>query len=116
MQNVSFPHMEWAKIQTGTPLPVQLGFSGAAAPRGSAFREHGSGEPELQARIARRYGVGRDHVYLAGGCSLANFVAIAAFAGSGVTVAVETPRYTPLAEIPRGLGATVVEEKSYTDY
>jgi aspartate/methionine/tyrosine aminotransferase len=101
--------MEWAKAHSRHPLPVELGFSGAPRPPGADFREHGSGEPWLEARIARRYGVPRDHVYLIGGTSLANFVAIAAFCGPGRKVAVETPRYAPLAEIPRGLGARVVD-------
>jgi len=101
--------MEWAKAHTRHPLPVELGFSGARAPRGREFKEHGSGEPELEGWIARRYGVPGDHIYLVGGTSLANFVAIAAFCDAGDTVAVETPRYAPLAEVPRGLGAHVVD-------
>ncbi|HEX5139194.1 MAG TPA: pyridoxal phosphate-dependent aminotransferase [Planctomycetota bacterium] len=109
MRNALFPHMEWAKAHSRDPLPVELGFSGARAPKGPAFREHGSGNPELQARIARRYGVPDTHVYLVGGTSLANFVTIAAFCDAGDAVAVETPRYAPLAEIPRGLGATVLD-------
>jgi aspartate/methionine/tyrosine aminotransferase len=109
MRNALFPHMEWAKAHSRHPLPVELGFSGAKAPSGRGYREHGSGEPELEGKIARRYGVPKDHVYLVGGTSLANFVAIAAFCDAGDTVAVETPRYAPLAEIPRGLGATVVD-------
>lgn len=109
MRNALFPHMEWAKAHSRHPLPVELGFSGAKAPPGAAFREHGSGEPELEGRIARRYEVPKDHVYLVGGTSLANFVAIAALCDAGDTVAVETPRYAPLAEIPRGLGAAVVD-------
>jgi aspartate/methionine/tyrosine aminotransferase len=109
MRNALFPHMEWAKAHSRHPLPVELGFSGAKAPPGETFREHGSGEPELEGRIARRYGVPKDHVYLVGGTSLANFVTIAAFCDPGDTVAVETPRYAPLAEIPRGLGAHVID-------
>ena len=107
MRKALFPHMEWAKAHSRQPLPLELGFSGAAAPRGAAFREYGSGEPELQRRIARKYGVRRDQIYLLGGTSLANFVTIAAFCDPGELVAVETPRYAPLAEIPRSLGARV---------
>ena len=109
MRNAFFPHMEWAKTHTRTPLPVELGFSGAPRPAGAAYKEHGSGHPELQRRIARKYGVSADRVYLAGGTSLANFVTIAAFCDPGEVVAVETPRYAPLAEIPRSLGAEVVD-------
>lgn len=109
MRNALFPHMEWAKAHTAVPLPVELGFSGASRPRGVVWREHGSGHRELQGKIARRYGVSKDQIYLAGGTSLANFVAIAAYCDPGDTVAVETPRYAPLAEIPRSLGARVID-------
>ncbi len=109
MRNALVPQMEWAKAHSKNPLPVELGYSGAKAPRGPAFREHGSGEPELEGKIARRYGVPKDHVYLVGGTSLANFVAIAAFCDALDTVAVEAPCYAPLAEIPRSLGARVID-------
>ena len=109
MRNALFPHMEWAKAHSLYPLPVELGFSGAKAPKGPAYREHGSGDPVLEGKIAKRYGVPKDHVYVVAGTSLANFVAIAAFCDPGDTVAVETPRYAPLAEIPRGLGARIVD-------
>jgi aspartate/methionine/tyrosine aminotransferase len=107
--------MEWAKAHSRRPLPLELGFSGAAAPRGAAFVEYGSGEPELQRRIARKYGVRQDQIYLVGGTSLANFVTIAAFTDPGDVVAVETPRYAPLAEIPRGLGAQVRDVRQRPD-
>ena len=109
MRNGLFPHMEWAKAMSRNPLPIQLGFSGAANPEGEALREWGSGHPDLERRIAEKYGVSRDEIYLVGGTSLANFVAISAFCDPGETVAVESPRYAPLAEVPRSLGALVVD-------
>lgn len=109
MRNALFPHMEWAKAQVDRPLPVPLGWSGAAHPPGEAFEEHGPAERRLLARIARKYGVPRDHVYLCGGTSLGNFLAVAALCDPGDLVAVETPRYASLAEIPRNLGCRVVE-------
>lgn len=115
MRKALFPHMEWAKAHSRRPLPLELGFSGAAAPRGAAFREYGSGEPELQRKIARKYGVRRDQIYLLGGTSLANFVTIAAFLDPGETAAVESPRYAPLAEIPRSLGARVKDIRHRPD-
>ncbi len=115
MQNAYFPHMEWAKAHTRTPLRLELGFSGAARPKGAAFREHGSGAVDVERMVARKYGVKGDEVYLAGGTSLANFVTIAAFCGPGQPVAVETPRYAPLAEIPRGLGAPVIDVRRLPD-
>lgn len=115
MRNALFPHMEWAKAHTSDPLPVELGFSGAAHPPGRAFAEHGSGHPALERRIARKYGVAKDQVFLAGGASLANFLAIAAFTDPGETVAVETPRYAPFAAIPESLGAKVVSVRHRPD-
>ena len=53
MRTALFPHMEWAKAHSRHPLPVELGFSGAKAPSGRGYREHGSGEPELEGKIAR---------------------------------------------------------------
>jgi len=101
--------MEWAKAHTRNPLPIELGFSGASHPRGRHFEEFGSGHPALEHKVARRHGLSPEHVYLVGGTSLANFVTVAALCDPGDTVAVELPRYQPLAEIPRGLGARVVD-------
>lgn len=109
MQNALFPHMEWAKAQHGRPAPTPLGWSGAPHPRGADFEEHGHPEADLERRIARKYGVPKDHVYLVGGTSLGNFIAIAAFSDPGSTVLVETPRYGSLGEIPRGLGCKVLD-------
>ena len=36
MRNALFPHMEWTKAHSRDPLPVELGFSGAAHPAGAA--------------------------------------------------------------------------------
>ena len=109
MRKAKFPHMEWAKAHTEEPAPIELGFSGAGHPAGPNFREYVNGDPLLAGRIAKRYAVPADHVYLTGGTSLANFVTIAAFAGRGTRVAVELPHYAPLHEIPKGMGARVTE-------
>ncbi|MEM8883754.1 MAG: pyridoxal phosphate-dependent aminotransferase [Planctomycetota bacterium] len=115
MQKAKFPHMEWAKAHTADPLPIELGFSGAPHPPGVNHQEFGSGDPVLEGKIARKYRVPKDHVYLVGGTSLANFVALAAFTTPGKAVGVETPRYAPLAEIPAGLGADVIDIKRRKD-
>ena len=115
MQKAKFPHMEWAKTHTANPLPIELGFSGAPHPAGSAYDEHVSGAPVLEAKIARKYRVPKDHVYLVGGTSLANFVTFAALVERGAVVGVETPRYAPLAEVPRGLGARVLDIRRRAD-
>jgi aspartate/methionine/tyrosine aminotransferase len=111
MQKAKFPHMEWAKAHTLDPLPIELGFSGAGHPPGPNHQEFGSGDPVLAAKIARKYGVAKEQIYLVGGTSLANFVTLAAFTARDGVVGVETPRYAPLAEIPAGLGAKVVDIK-----
>ncbi|MHC4952779.1 MAG: pyridoxal phosphate-dependent aminotransferase [Planctomycetota bacterium] len=115
MQKAKFPHMEWAKAHTLDPAPIELGFSGAGRPPGAPYREFGSGDPVLEAKIASRYGVAPDHVYLTGGTSLANFVALAALVRRGGVVGVERPRYAPLAEIPEGLGGSIVDIRRRPD-
>jgi len=109
MQKAKFHHMLWAKAHTNSPAPFELGFSGAGHPTGPGYREFVSGDPVLQAKLARKYGVPEHHIYLTAGTGLANFVTLAAFVGRGDIVAVERPRYTPLAEIPGGLGGQVVD-------
>ncbi|MCZ6572388.1 MAG: pyridoxal phosphate-dependent aminotransferase [Planctomycetota bacterium] len=101
--------MEWVKARAAEPRPTPLHASGALPPAGEAFKEWSCGHTELERRIASRYGVRREQVYLLGGTSLANFVTLATLAGRGSRVAVETPGYHALAEIPRGLGAKVVD-------
>jgi len=115
MQKAKFPHMEWAKAHTNEPAEYELGFSGAGHPAGPSYREYVTGDPVLQAKLAHKYGVPENHVYLAGGTSLANFVTLAAFVGHGDVVAVELPRYTPLAEIPGGLGGQVIDVRRSPD-
>ncbi|MEE8103955.1 MAG: pyridoxal phosphate-dependent aminotransferase [Planctomycetota bacterium] len=104
-----------SKKASKNAISIQLGFSGAGNPGGSTLREYGSGHPELQAKLAGRFGVPRDHVYLVGGTSLANFISIAAFSDPGELVAVELPRYAPLAEVPRALGCEIADVLVHPD-
>lgn len=115
MQKAKFPHMLWAKAHAKDPAPIELGFSGAGRPAGPSYKEFVTGDPLIEGRIAQCYGVPQGHVYLTGGTSLANFVTIAAFAGRGAKVAVERPRYTPLSEIPKGLGARMTDLRRNRD-
>jgi len=107
--------MEWAKAHTDSPAPLELGFSWAGHPAGSNYREFVSGDPVLESKIGRKYGVPKNHVYLTAGTSLANFITLAAFVRRGKIVGVERPRYTPLAEIPGGLGGRVVDIPRHPD-
>ena len=58
--------------------------------------------------IAEHYGVGEDRVVQAGGCSGANFIAVAALVGAGDDVLVERPTYDPLLGAARLMGANIV--------
>jgi aspartate/methionine/tyrosine aminotransferase len=69
--------------------------------------ESPEGYPPLLEEIAKRYGVTRDRVATAGGCSGANFLACAAVLDTGDEVLVESPFYDPLPSCARMLGATI---------
>ncbi len=63
--------------------------------------------PELAHAIARRYGVPDDEVLATVGGSEADLLACLATVERDAPVAVESPTYFPLAEVPRILGARV---------
>ncbi|MEZ5289563.1 MAG: pyridoxal phosphate-dependent aminotransferase [Vicinamibacterales bacterium] len=65
------------------------------------------GYAPLVDRIAAHYGRSADAVATAGGCSGANFLAVAALVGAGDHVLVERPIYDPLVGICRLLGAEI---------
>jgi len=115
-----FELMHWAKRRL-EPAPYPLGGSGTRPPGPdesppvlppaagfSSFGDEG-GLPDLRSEIARVYGVAEDHVLVSDGASLANYTALAALAGPGERVLVETPTYASLAGIPRLAGADVLE-------
>jgi aspartate/methionine/tyrosine aminotransferase len=65
------------------------------------------GYPPLVEAIAHHYGVGRERVVTASGCSAANFLAIGALVGPGDTVLMEGPWYDQITGACRLLGAKV---------
>jgi aspartate/methionine/tyrosine aminotransferase len=65
------------------------------------------GYPPLVEAIAAHYGVARERVVTASGCSAANFLAIGALVGSGDTVLMEGPGYDQITGSCRLLGANV---------
>lgn len=69
--------------------------------------ESPDGYPPLLVAIAARYGLDSEHVATAGGCSGANFLAMAALIETGDDVLVESPGYDPLPAAASMLGARV---------
>ncbi len=66
-----------------------------------------NGYPPLVEAIARHYNVATSRIVSAGGCSGANFLAIAATVAAGDHVLVERPGYDPLLGACRLMGARV---------
>jgi hypothetical protein len=110
----TFEFMHWAKRWVGT-VPYCLGMSGTAPvtpeefppPRAPYAGPNYYGSPELKAALAGGYGVRPEQVLVSDGTSLANYNVLAALAGPGEGVLVETPAYPALAAIPRFHGAQV---------
>src|SRR5712691_2341066 len=109
------PYMEWAKTR---PAPaIDLAGSNLAACSLSDLPgareavdlagESPDGYAPLVEAIASCYGVAPDRVATAGGCSGANFLAMAALIEGGEEVLIESPNYDPLAGAARMLGASV---------
>lgn len=112
---VASAYMHWAKHQPpvryrlsasevphvrldALPLTLaDLDLDGASHPRYAPLRQ----------AIAARYGVREDMVVAADGCSMANFLAMAALVEPGDTVLVERPTYEPLLAVARFLGAKI---------
>ena len=65
------------------------------------------GYPPLQERLARKAGVSPDCIVAAGGTSMANYLALAAFLEPGDEALVEEPAYGPLVDAASYLGADV---------
>ena len=108
-------YMYWAKHQS----PVRYRLSASEVPHVRLDRLpltiadldlDGASHPgyaPLRAAIAARYGVDDDMVVAADGCSMANFLAMAALIAPGDRVLVERPAYEPMLAAARFLGAAV---------
>jgi aspartate/methionine/tyrosine aminotransferase len=108
-------YMYWAKQQRAVAFPLSrsevphlrmdslplaiadLDLDGASHPSYAPLRD----------RIAARYGVPADSVVAADGCSMANFLAMAALIAPGDKVLFERPAYEPMLATARFLGADV---------
>ncbi|HEY6146870.1 MAG TPA: pyridoxal phosphate-dependent aminotransferase [Thermoanaerobaculia bacterium] len=107
------PYMEWAKSRrkpevdlAGSNL-LACGLDDLPGAREALdiAGESPNGYPPLVEAIARRYGVASDRVATAGGCSGANFLALAALVNAGDEILIERPAYDPLIAAAKMLGA-----------
>jgi aspartate/methionine/tyrosine aminotransferase len=68
-----------------------------------------NGTPELRRLIARRHRTSPNRVLVTTGATEANFLVNASLVHPRDRVLVDSPIYSPLRDVPRGLGANVVE-------
>src|SRR5256712_12925813 len=68
-----------------------------------------NGTPELRRLIANRHRTSPKRVLVTTGATEANFLVNASLAHPGDRVLVDVPIYSPLRDVPRGVGAKVVE-------
>lgn len=67
-----------------------------------------NGPERLRKLVARRHGTRADHVLMTTGATEGNFLVNASLVQPGDRVLVDSPTYSPLADVPTGLGAQVV--------
>ncbi|HEX8906506.1 MAG TPA: pyridoxal phosphate-dependent aminotransferase [Longimicrobiaceae bacterium] len=108
-------YLRWAKLHR--PRRYDLTSSGVphlslddlpAAPARPALGGTGAyGYGALADAISARYGVAQQCIVQAMGCSMANFLAMAALLAPGDEVVIEDPTYDPLLAVARNLSAVV---------
>ena len=110
------PYLEWAKLHStatwnlatsGVPH-ASLADLGASAESLLLSGPNAYGYPPLLERIAAHHGVDPSMVVTATGCSMANFLALAALVAPGDEVLIERPTYEPLLCAAAHLGASIV--------
>jgi aspartate/methionine/tyrosine aminotransferase len=109
------PYIEWAKQEKGAWNLAVSGVPGLTladiCPTPDDMPLTGNnhyGYGPLLERIATRYRVSPSQVVTATGCSMANFLALAALVEPGDEVLIERPTYEPLLLAAKHLGASVV--------
>jgi aspartate/methionine/tyrosine aminotransferase len=109
------PYMEWAKKRPKAAIDLALSnilactlsdLPGAREAVDLAGDSPDGYTPLVQA-IAQSHGVAPEDVTTAGGCSGANFLAIAALVEGGEEILIESPNYDPIPGAARMLGAGV---------
>jgi aspartate/methionine/tyrosine aminotransferase len=110
------PYIEWAKLHSaarfnlatsGLP-PLSIDDLGGWPTADQLSGPNGYGFAPLLERIAGHHGVRDEQVVTATGCSMANFLALAAVISPGDHVLIERPTYDPLLLGALHLGAEVV--------
>jgi len=110
------PYIEWAKLQSaarwnlatsGLP-PLSVEDIGGWPEAEGLSGPNSYGYAPLLERIAAHHGVRPTEVVTAAGCSMANFLAMAALVSPGDEVLVERPTYDPLLLAASHLGARIV--------
>jgi aspartate/methionine/tyrosine aminotransferase len=107
--------MEWAKkrpkaaidLALSNILACTLSDLPGAREAVDVAGESPDGYTPLVEAIAQRYGVAPENVATSGGCSGANFLAIAALVEPGEEILIESPNYDPIPGAARLLGAGV---------
>lgn len=115
-KDLRFPYMVWAHTHSfRTPYPLTQSGMPMADPQfldalGRLDIDHPSRSalPELEAAIARRYGVDRSRVIVTLGASGAMYLAAARWFRSGSRVVVDVPSYEPFRALPRFFGAETI--------
>ncbi|HEY6147418.1 MAG TPA: pyridoxal phosphate-dependent aminotransferase [Thermoanaerobaculia bacterium] len=115
MTRARAPYMEWAKkrpraevdLAGSNLLACRLEDLPGAREALDIAGESPNGYPPLVAAIAEHSGVDPSRVSTAGGCSGANFLALAAILDAGDEVLIEWPGYDPLVAAARMLGGEV---------
>ncbi len=115
MTRASAPYMEWAKkrpradvdLAGSNLLACTLEDLPGARDAVDIAGESPNGYPPLVAAIAAHAGVDAPRVSTAGGCSGANFLALAALLDAGDEALIEWPGYDPLVAAARMLGGGV---------
>ena len=111
----SSPYLEWAKLQSAATWnlatsgvhPATLADIGGLPESIPLFGPNAYGYAPLVERIAAHHRVSPSQVATATGCSMANFLALAALVEPGDEVLVERPTYEPLLLAALRLGAAV---------
>jgi aspartate/methionine/tyrosine aminotransferase len=110
------PYIEWAKehsvarwnLATSGLPHLTIDDLGGWPAANALTAPNSYGHPPLLERIARHHGVTPGQVVTATGCSMANFLALAALVEPGDEVLIERPTYDPLLYAADHLGARVV--------
>jgi aspartate/methionine/tyrosine aminotransferase len=112
---MSTPYIEWAKLASVTRwnlatsgLPhLSADDLGGWPASPELTGPNGYGYPPLLERIGAHHGVDPSRVVTATGCSMANFLALAALVSPGDEVLIERPTYDPLLLVAAHLGARI---------